>query len=59
MYKPKASSEEKIMDLAISGTRRPYDYKITKQKLEAAAIESHEYLNKLKRKKPAQSGHKD
>lgn len=51
MYKPKASPEEKIMDSAISTTRRPYNYKITKQKLEAAAKESHEYLDKVKQKR--------
>ncbi|MEN6351251.1 MAG: hypothetical protein ABFD08_17890 [Syntrophomonas sp.] len=38
------------MDEAIAETRRPYDYRITSQKLEAAAKNTHEYLNNLRLK---------
>lgn len=50
MNKPKASPREKAMDEAIAETRRPYDYRITAQKLDEAAKETHEYFGKLRLK---------
>ncbi|MEQ8175598.1 MAG: hypothetical protein ABRQ26_11080 [Syntrophomonadaceae bacterium] len=50
MHKPKATSREKAMDEAIAQTRRPYDYRITKQKLDEAAKNSHEHFNNLRLK---------
>jgi len=43
----KATEREKQMDQAISEMRQPYDYRITKKKLDKVAVESHECLKKL------------
>lgn len=50
MDKPKASPREKAMDEAIAETRRPYDYRITSKKLEAAAKNTYKYFNNLRLK---------
>lgn len=46
MKKLKATESEKQMDSAIAEMRRPYNYKITAEKLDEAAKEAHEYLTK-------------
>jgi hypothetical protein len=46
MKKLKATEREKQMDSAIAEMRRPYNYKITAEKLDEAAKEAHEYLTK-------------
>lgn len=50
MKKLKATNNEKVMDSIIANIRRPYNYKITKDKLEEAARESRQYFAKLKDK---------
>lgn len=50
MKKLKATNKEKIMDSIIGNIRRPYNYKITKDKLEEAARETRYYFAKLRDK---------
>lgn len=50
--KIKATPRERAMDEAIAKTRRPYNYRITAEKLDAAARESHQALSSLKKRRP-------
>jgi hypothetical protein len=47
----KTTEREKQMDQAISEMRQPYDYRVTKEKLDKAAAESREHLAKLRANK--------
>ena len=47
----KTTEREKQMDQAISKMRQPYDYRITKERLDKAAAESREDLAQLRANK--------
>lgn len=47
----RATEREKLMDQAIAGMRRPYNYEITKEKLNKAADETHKELAKYGKRK--------
>lgn len=44
----KATEREKQMDQAIAEMRQPYDYRLTKEKLNKAAAEAHKELSKYR-----------
>ncbi len=47
---PKATPEEKAARSIIANLRKPYSYKVTAEKLDAAAAKTHEELSSKRRR---------